>query len=517
MRKLICIFIFSLSLSGVFAQSFKMPADTEFFYLYGGANPDVGRCIKETPDGGYIIAGTSSSFGPGDASVYLVKTDSMGKHLWSGTYGGTQNDWGYSVEVTADSGYFVAGYSNSFNPSNGYDAYYFKTDKNGATQWEKTISGADWDFIYGSTAMADGGFILCGETFTNSNGGTDAYLVRLDANGNTIWAKNYGGLFDETFNSVTIMNNRIYAVGKNATHATDTISDGWIVKLDTNGIVLKDAFVVNTCSPCYHFGEVVLGITPYTNSTLNFCGKVEQRDSNSVMSMLGRIDTSMNLFLVSMDGPVSPGQTEIFSHIINLDNGNFCIVGNALGGLGGQNSYIVGFNPGNGFINGFIRHSGGILDDYGYDGIYTTKGKVVTVGSSQDFCSAGTEDLFLVRFNSDSIQNGPLSGKAPKVVCFADTLPLWEIYTHYYTNDLAIKLFPNPAITVMQLNISSISQKTFKARVFSVLGTEVLTFKAFSGLSNTVDLSQLEGGSYFLRLQNESGQDLSVLKFVVNR
>ncbi|HWY38116.1 MAG TPA: hypothetical protein VNY73_06125, partial [Bacteroidia bacterium] len=176
MRKLVLILICVIApLIGAYAQHFKTVADTEFFYLYGGTSPDIGRCIKETYDGGYIIAGTSSSFGQGDASMYLIKTDSLGKHLWSTTFGGTQNDWAYGLEITADSGFFLSGYSNSFNPPNGYDAYYVKADKNGKLQWQKTVSGYDWDFIYGSTAMPGGGFILCGETYTNSNGGTDAY------------------------------------------------------------------------------------------------------------------------------------------------------------------------------------------------------------------------------------------------------------------------------------------------------------------------------------------------------
>src|SRR5579872_6649978 len=89
---------------------------------------------------GLYYFGTTGSFGNGDADVYLIKTDSLGNHLWSKTYGGHQNDWGYSVEVTADSGFFVSGYSNSFNPPNGYDAYYVKADKNGKLQWQKTVS-----------------------------------------------------------------------------------------------------------------------------------------------------------------------------------------------------------------------------------------------------------------------------------------------------------------------------------------------------------------------------------------
>jgi hypothetical protein len=516
MRKLLFIFIFSFSISGVFAQAYKMPADTEFFYLYGGNNPDEARCIKETPDGGYIIAGTSSSFGPGDASVYLIKTDSLGKHLWSNTYGGTQNDWGYSVEVTADSGFFVSGYSNSFNPPNGYDAYYFKTDKNGTLIWQKIVSGSDWDFIYGSVAMPDGGFILCGETYTNSNGGTDAYLIRLNKSGDTLWTKHYGGLFDETFNSVTLINQQIYAVGKNATFGLDTATYGWIVKLDTNGTVLKDRIIIDT--PYHHFEVILAGITPYTNSVFHFCGRTVHPDSNNTTSLIGQADTALNLGWVYIDDPAPSGYFTAYSHVINISNGSICIVGSAIGGLGGQNLFSVGFNLNSGltFINGFIRHSGGALDDYGYYGIYTTQGRVISVGSSQSFCT-GTEDVFLVRFNSDSIQNGPLTTHGPKINCFTDTLYLWQISTRYYNNDIKLKLYPNPATEYVQFEINSNQQKIYTARVYSILGNEITNFKVSSNNNNTLNISGLSEGNYLLKLQDENGQNISILKFVVNK
>jgi hypothetical protein len=520
MRKLffILVFIFS-AVAGMNAQHLKNAAvaDSEFFYLYGGTSSDIGRSIKETHDGGYIIAGTSSSFGPGAASVYLIKTDSMGKHLWSNTYGGHQNDWGYTLELTYDSGYFVAGYSNSFNPSNGYDVYYFKTDRNGNLLWEKTVSGTEWDFIYGSVAMPDSGFVLCGETYTQSNGGTDAYLIRLNKDGDPLWTKHYGDSLDETFNAVTVMNNRIYAVGKNQTHsaAKDTAADAWIVKLDFNGVILKDTSINN--ATYNHFEEILLGITPYpTGDFFHFCGRENQLDNNATSSLFGRLDTALVGGWMFSKGPKSPGYVEIFNHVINLDTGNVCAIGNAFGGLGGQNMYIVGFGPGDNFINGFIRHSGGTQNDYGYDGIFTSKKKIVGIGSSESFC-AGLEDVFLVRFDGDTIQNGILTALSPKIVCFTDTLSLWVVSTKTFNSDYKINLFPNPAGNATQLQINCSGQKTFTAKVYSVLGTEVFSSKVESNISNQLDISTLPEGSYFIKVLDEKEQTLSVLKLVVSK
>ena len=96
MKKLFYILIlFTLNAQ---AQLHKMLADTDFFYTYGGTNFDETRDIKETLDKNYIMVGTTSSFGQGDASVYMIKTDALGKHIWSSVQGGAVNDWAYAVE-----------------------------------------------------------------------------------------------------------------------------------------------------------------------------------------------------------------------------------------------------------------------------------------------------------------------------------------------------------------------------------------------------------------------------------
>ncbi|MGZ3865077.1 MAG: T9SS type A sorting domain-containing protein [Bacteroidia bacterium] len=518
MKKVLYILACLLFTFTCFGQGIqKAVADTEFFYLYGGANPDIGRSIKETYDKGYIIAGTSSSFGNGDADIYVVKTDSLGKHQWSKTFGGHQNDWGYSIQVTADSGYFIAGYSNSFNPQNGFDVYYVKTDKLGNLIWEKTVSGDDWDFIYGSTPMPDGGFILCGETFTNSHGGSDAYLIRINKNGDTLWTKNYGGLYDETFNNVTVMNNRIYAVGKNKTHSVplDSAADGWIVKLDTNGIVLKDTFV--TVNPYYkHFEEILSGIAPFNGDIFHFCGKTNQLDSNATVSVFGRADTSLNVYWAFIDGPSSKGTYQSFENVFNLDNGNSCIIGSGFGGNGGYDLLFVGFDPTDGFINQFIRMSGSLQNEFGYGGIFTSRYEIVGIGSSDGFCT-GQEDMFLVRMNGDTIQNSVLTSKPPVVICFADTLPLWQVSTKNYSKELELNLYPNPAVGISQLNIRSNQQKEYTARIFSILGVETNSFKVETNVSNPINVSSLQPGNYFIKITDEHGITVSVVKFIVAR
>src|SRR4030095_3353145 len=133
MKKIISV---SLCLCGLLFFSTTW-AQIKFQRTYGGSGHDEGRSVKQTWDGGYIIAGTTSSFGAGATDVYLLKVDSLGNFQWQKTFGGNNIDRGYSLDITSDSGFVICGYTNSFG-SGGYDAYVIRTDQNGDTLWTKT-------------------------------------------------------------------------------------------------------------------------------------------------------------------------------------------------------------------------------------------------------------------------------------------------------------------------------------------------------------------------------------------
>ena len=106
---------------------------------YGGSSSDYGYSVRQTSDGGYIVAGYTESFGvAGD--VYLVRTDSLGELLWSRTFGGTGNDGGWSVQQTTDGGYVITGYSASFGAGN-KDVYLIKTDEFGWSGCNESVAG----------------------------------------------------------------------------------------------------------------------------------------------------------------------------------------------------------------------------------------------------------------------------------------------------------------------------------------------------------------------------------------
>jgi len=166
--------------------------DTIWTRTYGGSDYDYGYSVAQTSDGGYIVAGRTWSFGAGATDVYLVKTDAVGDTIWTRTYGGSGNDWGWPVAQTSDGGYIIAGWTESFGAGL-YDVYLVKTDSDGDTLWTRTYGGSSGDYGNSVAQTLDGGYIVAGKTWSFGAGGYDVYLIKTDAVGDTIWTRTYGG------------------------------------------------------------------------------------------------------------------------------------------------------------------------------------------------------------------------------------------------------------------------------------------------------------------------------------
>ncbi len=165
----------------------------EWSQTYGEADDDYAYSVRQTmPDNGYIIAGATNSSGAGGYDVYLIKTDSFGNELWSQTYGGAGNDFGFSVLQIGGGDYVIAGCTGSFG-SGSYEAYLIKTDSSGNEIWSRTFGGAGGDFGYSLKQTTDGGFIITGETESFGAGDVDVYLIKTDSGGIEEWSDNFGG------------------------------------------------------------------------------------------------------------------------------------------------------------------------------------------------------------------------------------------------------------------------------------------------------------------------------------
>ncbi|MCH9031406.1 MAG: hypothetical protein IIB00_04005 [candidate division Zixibacteria bacterium] len=147
----------------VYLLKLNSVGDTTWTKAFGGTSGDYLRDVQQLDDGGYICVAETFSFGVGSADVYLVRTDSVGNLLWAKAYGGSLADYGYSVRQTPDGGFIVAGYTSSFGAGQ-FDVYLIRTDSVGDTLWAKTYGGSSSDYGYSIALTGDGGFIITGFT-----------------------------------------------------------------------------------------------------------------------------------------------------------------------------------------------------------------------------------------------------------------------------------------------------------------------------------------------------------------
>ena len=211
--------------------------DSLWACTYGGALGEHGKCVRQTTDGGYIVAGMTQSFGAGSDDFYLLKTDSSGDTLWTHTYGGSDADIGFSVQQTSDGGYIITGYTYSFGAGRN-DVYLLKTDANGDTLWTRTYGGSEWDDGRSVQQTSDGGYVVAGFTNSFGAGSYDVWLLKTDANGDTLWSGLYGGSGEDQGYSVQQTTDGGYIIAGYTYSFGAGSADVYLVKTDANGAAL---------------------------------------------------------------------------------------------------------------------------------------------------------------------------------------------------------------------------------------------------------------------------------------
>jgi len=182
LRALISFFILFISLS------FTQAPDTLWTKSYGGTNSDWAESSDCTLDNGYIVVGTTYSFGNGNCNVYILKINSFGDTLWTRTFGGDSFDDGRDIYHTSDSNYIIVGGTHSYG--NGDQINLIKIDQGGNSIWQKRIGGSLDERGYSVRQTFDNGYIISG--FTVSSNNPTLYIVKTNSVGDTIWTRTYG-------------------------------------------------------------------------------------------------------------------------------------------------------------------------------------------------------------------------------------------------------------------------------------------------------------------------------------
>jgi len=162
-----------------------------FALMIGGTDWDDGRSIVQTSEGGFAVAGGTSSYGAGNKDLFLVKLSSIGDVEWARAVGGTSDDYGYSIVQTTDGGYAVVGGTASFGVGD-TNIFLVKFDSTGAIEWSRSVGGTERDEGYSIVQATDGGYVVAGRTWSFGIGNANLFLVKFSSLGNMEWARTFG-------------------------------------------------------------------------------------------------------------------------------------------------------------------------------------------------------------------------------------------------------------------------------------------------------------------------------------
>jgi hypothetical protein len=226
----------------------------EWQRLLGGKGDDGGGTIRQTKDGGYIVAARSGS-SDGDVlkklgaqDLWIIKLNPNGGIAWQKIYGGPRDDQAMSIQQTTDNGYIVGGHSASSNgdvsSNNGiFDYWIIKLDIEGNIVWQRSFGGKSMEMLASAQQTEDEGYIIAGQSHSNdgdvtgNHGGSDYWAVKLNAEGDLVWQKSLGGSRFDRANSIQQTSDGGYIIVGDSLSKDGDVSrnhgreDFWIVKL----------------------------------------------------------------------------------------------------------------------------------------------------------------------------------------------------------------------------------------------------------------------------------------------
>ena len=285
-----------------------------------------------------MIAGETKSKGAGNYDAWIIKLDSNGNKVWEKIFGSSDSDGANSIIQSKDGGYVIAGYTY-LKAVGKADALMIKLDSNGNKVWEKIFGGSNSDYAYSIALTKDGGYVVGGKTDSNGAGDFDAWILKLNANGNAEWEKTLGGSDSDEAKAVIQSSDGGYVLAANTDSMDDAgDTDVLIVKLDDDGKrdtfeedIQKKIFIIDI--PLMVMDKVFGGCETDEAKSI-----VQSRDGGYVLAG----STSGAPWIMKFNAEGNKEWEKIFrgpyyneaKSIIQDNNGDYIVVGSECGGVG---------------------------------------------------------------------------------------------------------------------------------------------------------------------------------------
>jgi Secretion system C-terminal sorting domain/Domain of unknown function (DUF5122) beta-propeller len=364
------------------------PAQTQFQEVIGGTGYESALSFIKTTDGGYTVAGYTTSFGAGGEDMYIVKFDASGTLQWSRTIGGPNDDAVTSIIQATDGGYVIAG-SGAIPNAVFSDMYIVKFDAGGNLLWSKAIGGRGYNDARAIVKTTDGGYAVAGTT--DVGGSKDFSIVKLDAGGNFQWSRSVGGINDDMAHSMVQTADGGYVLAGETSSFGAGVWNMYIVKLDAGGTLQWSKTFGVTGGE-----QLAASIIQTTDGGYALAGNIRASAPGSDYDMyILKLNSSGNLQWSKTVGGLNDDQA--YSIIQTIDGGYAVAGWTTSFGAGDWDMYIVKLDAGG--THQWSRTIGGTGRDVAESIIQTTDSGYAVAGYTSSF-GAGLWDMYIVKLDA---------------------------------------------------------------------------------------------------------------------
>ncbi len=502
-----------------------------FQKTYGGPGDEEAYSVQQTSDGGYIIAGYTKSYGPGNfENAYLIRTDSAGDLIWSKTYGVSGGASKFrSVLPTSDGGFIAAGWIYE-SPAKAHDILIVKTDGAGNEIWTRKLGGAGSDSANTITTDSNVGFIFTGSTSQTVADYPSPFILKTDNQGSTILFKRYGAANYSGIGGFRTSDNGIFFIGR-----TSGSVSPFLFKVDQAGgyIWSKNYYVWSGGSPG----------TPQIY--LSSCAVVQTKDSGFLYCGPGSTWGGADIGLFKLDDTgaivwkkVLGNTQNDHAYVIAETDDGYVVAGISYSfSLGDSDYYLFKVDSVGNVI--WSRGYGDAGEDFLHSLSKTTDGGFVLIGSSTSF--GNDKQIYMVKTDADGLSgcyhknaitkessgthvnshNGLLwpiqtlsSDSSANIIITPETETDSTLCSSLTVGQIAerraLKLYPNPANNHINLELDRTDIEFIEVSLSDQTGRVVANlFKgAYAAYTGQLSLPEVAPGLYLLTVRTDDQKPL---------
>jgi hypothetical protein len=482
--KVKCIFLFLIIYSfSANAQQFVDKA-----YIFDAYGDEEGVELVQSSDNSYFLIGNSNSHAHGEASVIIIKTDSVGNLIFRKTINAIAGALEKSTSATIlNDIIYIAGYNQS--PNKSYQAMLLLVDVNGKLMRHKHFGGSDFDFFNDIEVGKNNNLILAGYTYSYGNGDADAFAMIANNLGDSITSKTFGGINKDAFNSLCVFDDKIAYAGYSKSYGNG--SENIFIQITNYQLDSLNSYVDSS------FTDKNSNNILFTNdSCLSISGYIKDSTNTYHATLLVKIDTSGNLIWERAENIIDGKNLVLNSHL-QLNDSTYLIAGwRDVYSVGGKD-ILLGIRDNNGYFAYGIG-IGGYQDDVCNSVKINNNGDFVFIGTTKSYNVEQSAIYFAV---FDKNLNNPNSLDS-----------VWVgLYDNLVSFDYNFDIFPNPAKETINIKAKA-ANKHFEYQLINAYGKNVIEGDFLKEAQ--INIKHLASGIYFLKIKSGNNQGLS--KIIIN-